>query len=92
MPKKPTANHTASNLAKSLLESEEYRSNFRKRLEAGILPPNVEAMLWHYAYGKPTESIEVNHSFMDDLEKLTDEELDLLERELRDAPTSETVM
>jgi hypothetical protein len=36
-----------------------YRERLKARLVAGDLAPAVEAMLWHYAYGKPTERIEV---------------------------------
>ena len=28
------------------------------RANAGELPPAIEAMLWHYAYGKPKEQVE----------------------------------
>jgi hypothetical protein len=30
-------------------------------VKAGTLPPNIEAMLWAYAYGRPMERVEVTH-------------------------------
>lgn len=92
MPKStPSQNIAATSLAKRLLESQDYQTNLQKRLEAGILPPAVEAMLWHYAYGKPIDNLSVTHTFMDDLEELSDSELDQLERELLAMPVKETV-
>lgn len=46
-------------LCQRLLSDREYQNNLRARLTAGDLPPAVEAMLWHYAYGKPKERVEV---------------------------------
>ncbi len=45
-------------LAQSFLANPKYRANLRARLEDGTVPPAVEAMLWHYAYGKPAERLE----------------------------------
>ena len=44
---------------RQLLESDEYQRYFQERLRTGKLPPAVEAMTWHYAYGKPVERHEV---------------------------------
>jgi hypothetical protein len=46
-------------LARELIEDSEYRANLRARLITGECSPPVETMLWHYAYGKPKESIEL---------------------------------
>ena len=46
-------------LCTELLESPTYVRNFRTRLNAGKLAPVVEALVWHYAYGKPKEQIEL---------------------------------
>ncbi len=46
-------------LAQNLLSDRKYLDNLRKRLNDGKLPPAVETMLWHYAYGRPAE----RHSF-----------------------------
>lgn len=44
---------------RQLIESKAYQAFFKQRLERGELPPAVEAMTWHYAYGKPKESLEL---------------------------------
>jgi hypothetical protein len=36
-----------------------YQARLRKRALSGQLAPALEAMLWHYAKGKPTEHVEV---------------------------------
>jgi hypothetical protein len=46
-------------LARSLLSDPGYVANLKARLIAGECPPPVETMLWHYAYGKPKESVEL---------------------------------
>ena len=48
-------------LARSLVEDPVYR----KKLQASLrkrkgVAPAVETMLWHYAYGKPKEQIEID--------------------------------
>ena len=45
--------------ARSLLETPTYKASLIARLEAGILSPAVESMLWHYAHGKPRETVEL---------------------------------
>ena len=61
-------------LAKRLVSDKTYQRNLQKRLRAGDAGA-MEVMLWHYSYGKPKESIDLNWN----LEKLTDRELDQLE-------------
>lgn len=46
-------------LAQGLLSSPEYQASLVARLNAGELAPAVESLLWHYAYGKPKETVEV---------------------------------
>lgn len=41
---------------RALIESDEYIKYFEHRLSVGQLPPALEAMTWHYAYGKPPDS------------------------------------
>jgi hypothetical protein len=36
-----------------LVVNPEYRAMLQERLLAGTLPPILEAMLWHYAFGTP---------------------------------------
>jgi len=40
-----------------LVDDRVYRRNLQKRLRAGKIAPAVETMLWHYAHGKPKETI-----------------------------------
>lgn len=40
-----------------LVENRLYRQAFAKRFYAGELAPPLEAMVWHYAYGKPQETV-----------------------------------
>lgn len=63
------------NLVRKILESEDYLRNLRRRAIAGVLPPAVEQMLWHYLYGKPADTIKVNVSDESDLFKLSNAEL-----------------
>lgn len=46
-------------VARALVEDKDYRELFKARLHAGTIPPGVESMLWHYAYGKPVEHVQV---------------------------------
>lgn len=43
---------------RQLVDDPEYRRYFAHRLSVGSLPPALEAMVWHYAYGKPVERLE----------------------------------
>ena len=43
----------------ALVEDPTYRARLKARLVAGDLAPAVEAMLWHYAYGKPKEHVQL---------------------------------
>jgi hypothetical protein len=45
---------------RQLVENHEYRTYFEHRLKVGQLPPALEAMVWHYAYGKPLERQELS--------------------------------
>jgi hypothetical protein len=58
VPNKVTAE--ARDLAQQLLGEKTYTERFKARLLAGELPPALEAMIWHYAYGKPIERLEVD--------------------------------
>lgn len=41
-----------------LIDDPDYQAGFAQRFKAGTLPAPLEAMVWHYRYGKPTEYIE----------------------------------
>lgn len=45
--------------ASELIDDPAYRKNLAKRLKAGKAAPAVEALMWHYAKGKPVERHEV---------------------------------
>lgn len=47
-------------IARALVDDEGYRALCKARLNAGTMPPGVESMLWHYAYGKPIEHLVLN--------------------------------
>jgi len=44
-------------VARSLVEDEFYRMSLMDRVKAGRAP-HMEVLLWHYAYGKPKETVE----------------------------------
>jgi hypothetical protein len=46
-------------MARQLVEDVAYQAMFKARLNGGTLPPGVEQMMWHYAYGKPIEHLHV---------------------------------
>lgn len=60
--------------ARGLLTSEDYRNQLKLRIKNGTLQPAVEVMLWHYAYGKPTENININQAEQQ-FESMTTDEL-----------------
>src|SRR5207249_7750781 len=55
-----------------LVDDPAYLTNLRRRLLRGRLPPQIEAMLWAYAKGKPVERVEVKN--VTDVENLTYEQ------------------
>ena len=56
-PNKVTAE--ARTVCAAILDDPTYRTNLTARARAGTLAPAVEAMLWHYAFGKPKDSLDV---------------------------------
>lgn len=54
--------HEAQRFARDILTSQSYRDQLQLRAKNGNLPPAVETMLWHYAYGKPVENVNLNLS------------------------------
>ena len=53
------ATQEAKAFCASMLEDPDYREKLQRRLLAGKLPPPLEAMLWHYAYGVPKQTVAV---------------------------------
>jgi len=47
----------AKEVAAKLVDDPEYRREFKRRLLAGKLAPALEVMVWHFAYGKPRETV-----------------------------------
>lgn len=47
----------AKEACSGLVDDPAYRKRLRRRLLAGKLAPAVETMLWHYAKGKPKETV-----------------------------------
>lgn len=56
-------------LSRRLLLDREYLTRIHKRLIAGTLAPGLEVTLWSYAFGRPTERVEVTQ--MTELPPLT---------------------
>jgi hypothetical protein len=61
-------------LARKMLTTPTYQKSLEDRLLAGKLPPAVETMLWHYAFGKPAENLNVSMKAQD-LSALSPKEL-----------------
>lgn len=83
----------AQRVARGLLDSLEYQKSIKDRIKTGTLPAAVEIMLWHYAYGKPMEQIELNVQGSVDLSGLSSDELllraEALRRKIADIRTLE---
>lgn len=60
-------NQGIETFARSIVEAPAYQANLRTRAETGTLAPGMEAMLFHYAYGKPREQHVDDQVFMEDL-------------------------
>ena len=72
-PNKVTAEARA--VCAAILDDPTYRTNLTARARAGTLAPAVEAMLWHYAFGKPRNSLDVTVGPAGDLSELSTEDL-----------------
>lgn len=53
-------------MARLLLTDPIYLENLSLRIRVGEAAPAVETMLWHYAYGKPKETVEVQAPAFED--------------------------
>ena len=67
--------HEAREFARKFLDSEDYRKSLERRILLDELPGGVEVMLWHYAFGKPTDKVEVNFPSHAELQDMSPEEL-----------------
>lgn len=75
----------AQQFARGILQSDDYRNSLKSRAKTGTLPPQVETMLWHYAYGKPVEQLNVTNSSGLDLSQMGSAELADIATRLADA-------
>ena len=80
----------ASAFARKLLDDAMYQEQLKIRLMDGSLPSNIEALLYHYAYGKPVEAIEITGN--SEIDKMSDEELLAAEKVLRGKEVSGSVV
>jgi hypothetical protein len=48
-------------VARSIVDDPDYRAALCRRIADGTAGP-MEALMWHYAYGKPKESLDVTHT------------------------------
>lgn len=71
----PQTRGEAQAFARRLLNSQAYRTSLEDRIKDKKLAPQIEALLWHYAYGKPIEQVQVNVTQGDDLTGLPLDEL-----------------
>lgn len=46
-------------IAGDLVRDATYQRNLLKRMRSGKVPPAVETMFWHYAYGKPRDVLKL---------------------------------
>ena len=64
---------SAKDLAREILQSPEYKQSLLDRITLGQLPAQVECLLYHYAWGKPVERIEMKDT-TDDIDEMNIEE------------------
>ena len=69
----------AKAFARQLVSNPTYLQNLQTALENRTVDTSIEAMIWHYAYGKPKESVEIQYNF----EALTTKEVIQLEGMLK---------
>src|SRR5438094_4126901 len=50
----------AKEFCASIVDDPEYQKTLRRRALRGELPPAPEAMIWHYAKGKPKEQVDLS--------------------------------
>src|SRR5437867_2638617 len=50
----------AKEFCASIVDDPQYQAKLRARALAGNLPPALEAMIWHYAKGKPKEQVDLS--------------------------------
>ena len=58
VPNKATRDVAA--ICRAMVEDPEYLKYLTHRIYTGQAPPGIEALVWHYAYGKPKERMEIS--------------------------------
>lgn len=71
----PSLKQSRKEFARAILNSTEYRDSLLWRIKMHELPPQVETLLYHYAYGKPTDIVEVREQ-VNKLESLSEAQLE----------------
>jgi hypothetical protein len=74
------ATREARSFCASVVDDVVYQNRLRRRALAGTLSPALECMLWHYAKGKPTDTVKIL-----DISKLSTETLQRIFDETEDA-------
>lgn len=72
----PLRKVSVETFCREVLNSPEYRQSIRNRITLGILPAQVECLMYHYAHGKPVEKVEVKDDRSSALETMTVEQLE----------------
>jgi len=66
---------TIQRICAQMISNPYYLEEFERRLIAGLLKPQLEAMIWHYAGGKPKTQVEVKVNETKKVVEMTDEQL-----------------
>ena len=53
------ATQEVKEIARALVDDQAYRDMLKLRLQNGTAPPAIEVLMWHYARGKPKETLAV---------------------------------
>lgn len=72
-PSKPLPRQTIRDFCRDILSSDDYRASVLRRILIDEMPPAVEQLMYHYAYGKPVEKIEFKDT-SDDIDEMNAEQ------------------
>ena len=54
-----TVTRQVKELCCNLVEDPKYQASFKRRLLSGELSPALESLVWHYAFGKPKDEVDL---------------------------------
>jgi len=78
-----TGRAEARMFALMIVRDPDYQQKLLKAARTRTLPPAIETLLWHFAYGKPTEHVELGRpGDFDDFSGMTEEQLAAKAKEL----------